>query len=770
MQLSKSLFLDVEIVGLNKKLNLQYKDLVDLEIIETAGASLPVLYMSFLTTDKSVKNYILQNNEIKVRLGETEANADTFIVQAKLNNPAANNPAGDTYVVEFGGFLKSSAFMDSQETKTYLGNSLLVTIQLLQDTLGYKPGEGFRTSITRTNENQVKWRRHNEQACTFLANTLVHMDIMPGIPLFAFDKYCTFHLNDLAQVLKQEPVASFVPFPPRKSNEIQYFNTFTVDSYRDEYNLYSGYNKVSEIYGVKTGMPRYEMGYNEPVLSATQESEKIGGISRASIGIEQSSNVHNTYASAFAYNTNMLMALSSITGVLDIYGVYPKSLKPTDVVSITTGGDDPSLDGRYLIDTIRTKADMSKGLIHTYVYVTRDNVNNIENFIANPRQGIKIRKKFMTDLLNALADLRYAYAIGKKIVDGTYMKKVLSFAIATKTNLLRSFVVAGVRVDLNDSKKMLQSLICVGNSLMNTLTSMIFPEQVAWVFRDFIIRKPSLKTLLSNYIAQYVPYEAREIIWSLIDSIFTSTSTLNYIGKDNGISITGEEEPVEENMPEVIEEDYTENSQEKINNIIRDFENNTTGLDIPFPILELTEAQSLFPDDSLRKYIADQTILNLTNLGYLEEVDKDKFEDILLGKEPIDFAIIEQINKNVGETSFYRIWGTFNDFTEITDFFLKKSFKDKYKAIACTKLINAMDNAKVFFACPSKEENLKFYINSKRVEVVEELTEDPKLVLLKFEMDLGYKDPYGDPLLYTIYATNNGFNSTSVLLEVRQGG
>ena len=779
MQIGKSLYIDLEIEDLNKRNFLNYNDVVDLQIIETAGTSLPVVYMSFITQDYDIANYFIPNNKIKVKLGETENDADTFLVDIYKVGTPSNDPAGTKWSVEFSGFIMNKDYMVNMEMKAYWGNSLLVAKQVLSDYFGAKPSKGFQTSIFKTNENQVRWRRNNQTACTFLAETLVHMDIYPGFPLFAFDKYGTFHLNDFNTVALQPPVAYFVPYSPRKSNEIQYLNTLSIENLRDNYNLYSGFNKMTEIYGITKGVPEYVMSDNSPVLAATQESEKSQNTSRSSLNVVQSSNVHNTYVSSFVYNTNKLVALSSMTGVLRLAGKYYRNLKPTDVVSVSTGGDDTVIGGLYLIDTIRIKADMSEGMLRTFVYITRDNKNNVENYIANPQQGVKIRKKFLTDLLNAIGRVRVAYAMGKKVVDGTFMGQLLSFALMTKNNLLRSFNVAGVAIDFTSSSNLIKSLVNVGNSLMNTLTSLIFPANIAGIFRDFIIRKPSLKALLYNYVAYYVPYEVRDIITIILDSLFDTTDTLNSIAKDNKITVaagavSGESDMKDGsainsnvegetviNNTDTSEIDYTENNQERVGGIISDFENNTTGLDIPFPIIELTESQSLMPDDTLRNYVAQQTINNLTNLGYLDgftDEEIEEFKEILLGEKEINFNMIDRINKNAGNSYNYRLWGTYSDLIDLTSFYIKKCYKDKYRTIPCTKLINATDNIKIFFACPSSEEELKFYINSKRTE------------LNSFEIDLGYTDVYGNIIPYTVYYTENGFNSTSVLFEIKQGG
>ena len=214
-------------------------------------------------------------------------------------------------------------------------------------------------------------------------------------------------------------------------------------------------------------------------------------------------------------------------------------------------------------------------------------------------------------------------------------------------------------------------------------------------------------------------------------------------------------------------------------------------------------------------------------------VDTDEFEDILLGKTPIDFNIINQINTNAGNSYNYRFWGTYgptnealfawkygdeliytkseeiteytrlynqnyspymgenfkvvkgandtykiiyvvgelaedverdnaedvisNALAQLTDYYINKGYKDRYRTIPCTKLISATKNSRIYFACPQKELDIKFYINSKRIE------------LDYFPIDLGYRDTHGNKILYNVFYTQSGYNSNSTVLEVRQG-
>jgi hypothetical protein len=94
---------------------------------------------------------------------------------------------------------------------------------------------------------------------------------------------------------------------------------------------------------------------------------------------------------------------------------------------------------------------------------------------------------------------------------------------------------------------------------------------------------------------------------------------------------------------------------------------------------------------------------------------------------------------------------------QLTEYYITKGYKDRYRTLPCTKLVSATKNSRLYFACPQSEENLRFYINSKRV------------LLKSFSIDLGFRDSMGAKILYNVYYTETGYNSNSTMLEIRQG-
>ena len=826
MQLGNSVFIEIKIKGSDKEGIVSYDMLNRLELVETAGTSLPYICFSFATFDKSLADLFVENNQVTVSIGDTRERAESFNVYAVVNSKdtdASNN----SWTINYGGFIGSNEFMMNKSVcKEYAGNSLMVVKQVIKDFAGGKPE--IDTDIEQTNENQVIWREIYTTPNMFLVDTLLHMDIQPSFPLFAFDKYGTFHVRDFNKLREGEPQWIFTPFPSDIENEIQYINNFNVESFKTSYNLYSGYNKATEIYGAVSGMPDNVINDNTPILASTKESELLPSGNRVSLNKIQSDNVHHTYMEAYAHNTNALMSMSSMLGCLVLMGYYPK-LKPTDLVFVHVDGtsmSDMTLEGYYIIDSIVISPEFSNGVVNTYVYVTRDNKNNVENFVEERKEKLNLSGYSLRSLANAVSQARIAIAACSQLIDPTFIRSMLSYLSEAKNNLMRMFSVNDIMMDFKSQAKFLQSLLLQGNALMNALINMLFPSSIAAVLRDFLIDKPSKQNLLSRYIAETVPFEIQGLIYDLSEALIGVHSSLNSIAEEN--HITARE------IPEVAASDTPYNETEnRLNEIFTGFENNTTGLDIPFPIIELSEEQKLLPMNELRDYVATETVANLTELGYMEGVDPDLFQSILIGKTPIDFDVINQINANAGDKLNYRYWGIYGatgdsfyawsaeeslvytksaelnaytrlynsdgspyggvEFTlqeesgkfyiaytsmggevevaerkededinsdalvQLTEFYITKGYKDRYRTIPCTKLISATRNSRLYFACPQSEKNLKFYINSRRA------------ILKSFPIDLGFRDPYGVKIMYNVYYTETGYNSNSTMLEVRQG-
>lgn len=905
MQISPNIYFKVELVDAEKPLIQPFitqDNMGFFQMVEPSGASLPFLVFSFFTTDQNIIGYFSPNNKVQVTVGTSAEDSAKFIFRP-LNNPKKSETSERGWEVVVGGFIGDGYYMTAKNNELYVGTSIAVLDEVMQvNPFEYLEKE-VQTNILEINEEPTRWIRANETLCSFVMDTVLHMDIRPSFPLVCIDKFGQMHVNDCMKALK-EPKWTFVPDKPQKG-EILYYNNFNVDSHRPLYDFYSGYSKVTQIQKVSSGNIKYEISDNKPVIASTKLTEtfKIGP--RNKTNKLQSDNVHDTYHEVFQYNTDKLVSMSAVLGSVRLVGFY-RDLKATDVVNIKLPKDDTGelsdLEGFYVIDSIQTTFDFRPNkprIINTNVFVTRDNPNNVENYV--PKKGknlMKIGKEAIQDLCDIATECRVALAVGSRFIDGTFIKYCTNFLIETKNNLLRMFAVGGVTIDFNSQALFLQSALCTVNMIMNSFMNMIFPDFIATTLNNFLIDQPSNRRLLSKYIDQYVPSELQDIISALTDSFLKTHDSLNSIAKANNITARSIPEVPTETVPDTYEEPI-----DIVGEIIKEFEVHTRGVDLPFPVVTLTESEQLLSRAEIKDYIADRTIENLNELGYMDNVDEEEFKAVLVSNDPeemLSFATIDQINRNAGNLFMYRYWGTYGptnetlyawsyenntiytktdtisentrlynsnytayttkeplyawvyegkviytetldiqdntkllnknysvytgeDFTvelkddsyvivykvdeehyeeterdisedlkpdfdvekvgdsyevtykgkvttrneyedvnttalaQLTPYYITKGFKDKYRTLPCTKVINAVKNSRLYFVCPQVERNIKFYINSKRVE------------LESFPIDLGYVDTYGNKILYNVYYTTTGYNSNNTTLEVRQG-
>ena len=451
MQVTENVYLSIKVKGQNEEL-VTYDNVKDFKIVETSGSSLPYIVFSLYTVgqDKDLVTYLKANNTVQVTIGNTKEDAETyeFVPFETILN---DNASADIQSVEVGGFIGDNSFMvDKGTCKSHRGNSLAAARRIVASYKGMRSIIG--TNIIKVNEKPMKWRQTYGSACNFLVDVVCHMDIMPSFPIFTFDKYKKFWIRDVLKMLKEGPQWKFTINKPGASNEFQYINNFNVSSYKPMYHMFSGYSKVTQYILAGSGYPTYLVDENKPIAASTEDTEVELSGSRVELNKIQSGNVHDTYIESFNHNTNKLMSLSSLVGVLEVPGFLPK-LKPTDLVYIQTPKTNDkavsTTEGLYFIDSIVTKTDSFQGTITTYVYVTRDNHNSVEDYVVDRKKKKKdllnIGKKALEELCNAISETRTALAVCSQVLDGTFVSYCLDFLTATKTNLLRMFSLGGIQ-------------------------------------------------------------------------------------------------------------------------------------------------------------------------------------------------------------------------------------------------------------------------------------------------------------------------------------
>jgi len=754
LNLSNNLFFDVEI-GDSKNF-LAHDDLMFFRIKEISGALLPSVDLTIRTFDLRVKDKFLQNNALTIKIGEGINNIDTFEVSIMESPTVQESSGSSSFIISISGCLFNKRFLTDKVHKIKSGTSLDV-IKSVQE----KYFKTFTSDITQVNETVGKWSQNSDTDANLMAEAWLHQNIKPSFPLLAVTKYGEVLLKDFDKLKKSTPKYTFVQkAEATTSTEIAFLNIFTPTNDTIYYNLHNGYGRVANIVNKDTGEYSLFANEYESTLSATRDIEVADGGTKVLEGYQNTNNTHKTFYETYFYNTSKIIQLSNIRGELKYSGLYKRDLKVLDLITVELGESEKynTISGRYIISGICMEVVLG-GPLTTTLTVCRDSHNNLENNITNPIKYQRINQQRKENVLNTLRKTRRTTSLLRLFYQDGFSETISQYVSDVKDRVLNSMSINGYSMNYLTQQGISGSLIATGRSIMRGILERSLPPNIYLLVQSIDFTKGVRQNnFLTNLIFQHIPNgytagDVSELLYLLgdilqdlsaikesIDTKILEEARLNSIGGTTSVDA-------------IILTDFT--SAIQVDNIVNDLLSNVNGLDIPIPIIQLTEAETLYDDIKLKDFVADSIMNSLSDKGYLTDINN--FRDILLGNTTLDFNTINKINENIGNSLSIRHWGSFTDLTELTDYFVKFSYKDKYRTVNCIKTISAKGGKKLFFALPASEDNLTFYINNNLTPL------DNTTITLNYYNSLGTNIPYN------IYYTTEQYNSNSVLFEVRRG-
>lgn len=713
-------------------------------MVETAGVELPQFEISFCTRSTKIKDLIIENNPIIVKVGSDKNNMDTFTVSVFTKD--IKNVNISTYRCHVHGLLKDKRFLLDKVQKAVTSTSL-DGIEQLSGAYNF----ALDTDISEVKDSAQNWLAINQSYQQLMASMWAHMDIYPSFPLIAISRYGRVILKDFDKLKQSDPKFTFTHTDRNAGNgSIPFLNSFYIENYTHMFNLYSGYGKTVNIIDQLDGRTAVWASDASPNLSTAQDVEISNSGSRSYEGFHKTNNTHSTYHQAYFHNSSKLFQLSNIVGFLDLKGIYLKDLNVLDLVNVELGDSekDHAIAGRYVVNTIVHRLVLNQPLT-TKVFVSRDTLNNIENSILTPDTGVKVSGVKKGQILTAMKYARRCMALLRDYLNGTLVGNMSSYMTNLKYHLLNSFSINSTIIDLTSQQTALNSLMSLGRNLTNQLLSAYIPANYLTLFQTVgWSSQPNILDILNELVALYILSEYASFFTDLLITLDTIVNHLNDVSESVDAQIVNEG-----STGTLMTTDTS--SLEKVNSIISDIKDNTQGLDLPIPIIELTNSETLYGDSELRGLVADRIIVSLNSQGYLRGINQTEFKSILLGDILLDYNTINIINSNIGDTMYVRHWGSFSSLNELTDFFVRKSYKDEFKTVNCIKTINSKVNKQIFIALPKFLTGLVFYINSKEVS------------MNKYDIDLRYFDDNLNEIPYSIYYSTDKYNSTSTLLECR---
>ena len=670
MQFPSGFYFDIQIE--NYKGFLTYHDLLHFEMIETSGLEVPTVELLFVTNSVKVKDMVKEANTFKVLMGENNADYDTFDVQI-LERDVKDHQIG-SYSCYVKGFTGDKRFL-TDKVQTSINSDPIEGMAKICNTYAATYGTplsldlNIESNISIQNQ-KMNWIAMDESYRQLLVDMWLHLDLSPSFPLAAISRYNTVILKDFNTIISNKIDWNFsqTPVPIQNTiNTLFFTNPFMVDNYTETYDIYAGYGKVVNIRDIETG--DYKVHVHEPtnLLGASSVLDISKGGSRTLNGFKKSSNVTPNYYYTYMYNAAKLLAMSNICGYSDFPNVYNRNLNLLDLVNVILPDTEQgkALSGKYLVHTIVYSFSATTQFV-TRAYISRDCNNHVENNIVKVNTGIKIPASTQENMLQNIKLTRALLAGTRSYVDGTLFEQTLYYFSNLKTNLLRSFSIAGTTIDLNSQTTIMSSFSNLGRSIFFKLLSQYVPSNVQYLFQSQDWGKNiNLVNLLNSTIAQYAPPE----IAGLYSDLLLTLNDINYNLQglqESAIAASG--------VGTVMLLSSSSVNSAKINNITNSMLNNVQALNIPIPVMNLTQSQQLLNNNDLRNLIATNIIDSLQMKGYLKDFDTDPssisklslnyFKKILLGNVIIDDAIIDKIATNANGISSLlhtRYWGTFSN-------------------------------------------------------------------------------------------------------------
>ena len=762
------------------------EDLISFQMYLECGAVVPYIEMAFRvqTTSNQNEDYSMlfkQGSKVTLTIGPDKLHLKTYDLKIGEVNTTQAQTNDAIRVVKFDAVIsdKSVQYLTNKGTIEKNGTSIEVIKQLGKQYFN----TDLVTDIDAVNETPMVWRQNGMANNMFLTNVWLHTNIQPDVPVMYIDDKLTIHLKSYNKIKNGDVAFTFTPRKPQAgTKDVQFINSFSPQANKLLFNAL-GSEQQTYITDADTGaVTVVHPNIEKAEIASTKKIEKTRGVGAQKFNRVECANVYRGYKQTYQLNRVRLNYLSGVSGYITLVGLRD-DIELLTLVQVKDVSD--ADNGKYIVFDKRYRVVHGSQFL-TYVFLCRDNTNNLERYILEEERKNAF-DRFKSEIQNfytLVRNLRKYVVMARYMIDGSLYRDIIKFATSLKTDLLSSFTVMGIALDFNDTNALFNSMKSIGNGLINNIVKTYLPAPFNQTLQNFALQDPSLKKMVSDLLAYHAPSDLRYLITEINGLLTDITSGLNRVAKDanrqqkasststnyiDNKSTTFKDTP--QGVVEVITKENTEMNaeqevQRRVDNIIQQFIDNTKDLDLPMPIIELTEDQKLLNDIDLEKLLAGFVEADLADKGYLTNIksavqadnsNRDvNFTDVLTGTATVGFRTINTVKNNVGITLYDRYYGVFNTPTDLTNFYITDQFHDMYKTVEFQRLVSARKGERIFIALPMREADLKFFINSTSVAME-----------VMSNIDLGVRTSSGSIVYYNVYMSPKGYNSNSNLVEVR---
>jgi hypothetical protein len=433
---------------------------------------------------------------------------------------------------------------------------------------------------------------------------------------------------------------------------------------------------------------------------------------------------------------------------------------------------------------------------------------------------LNIDPKVKAEIANMARRSRQSMIYTKDVLSGDYFYDYQRYLISMRTNTLTNFSLYDTNLNLTDQKSTISSMKSTATKLVNRFIKRYIDEPYASLVYNRLLGNSNIFTIFTTilsalfgaeiYGAFYQMFSDMNSFYDFLNSRYAKVSTASLASSDSYVSRVATGAVVFSERADGTLEFYTEdlglettleelgdtmstaitstdNKSKLLSSVVAEIQGNIpNGVDIPIPQITLSDSDAVKPADELKNDIANIVVEDLIKRGYVYDPDSvttnsskafisgkgeilssketranvlsaTDLKEMLVGNKPFDAVSIKKLKQGTGSTIHVRHWGTFSNIDDLTTYIVSRGFTDKYKTVNTVKRLSVPSGKRIYVALPTSETNVKFYINSERVN------------MSYVEVDgLGYFDSRKHLIPYTIYYTPEGYNSSNVTLELRK--
>lgn len=422
---------------------LKPEDLVEFTLFEEAGNILPVFELKFNFGIDDLRNYLIENNVLKVTFGKDLDSAIDVPLVIMVKN--IYRKEGDHFWrAEISGVYNAMGFMTGDTSTSYSegGKGIPGSEAIKRCVSKYFT---FESNIEKSKDKQV-WIKQKESDFKFTTKAWLHSNLGDSFPATAITADGKYLYKDMKLEFTKDPKYKLVNYTPSKPDEIPYVGTPVTESNTSLFNTYSGYGAVKKKIDLLTGEETLVEREITPALATVNDREKLKGI------VEKhdkycfvNDNVDPSYWDAYFNNLENLLYFSCVRAVITINGQHVP-LNLLDIVTLldsnSRGVTEGYYSGKYIVEKIVRGIGRNSQYV-THVVLVRESFNEVKDYEAEtsqPQPILEVTTPDYTEVLNKAhkdvmeklksRNIQMNIPVLKTVNEGDYLAKYMDKAYA----------------------------------------------------------------------------------------------------------------------------------------------------------------------------------------------------------------------------------------------------------------------------------------------------------------------------------------------------